>query len=85
MEPCRPVLWEAGISPRSDSSCVPETPLAGGGGGGMYDTGDPGPPCWKDAPEDGGAEKEEEEEVGKKGGWEGAEEDRHWLIGGCPG
>lgn len=53
----------------------------------MYDTGDPGPPCWKDAPEDGGAEKEEEEEeeVGKKGGWEGAEEDRHWLIGGCPG
>lgn len=38
----------------------------------MYDTGDPGPPCWKDAPEDGGAEKEEEaeeaeeEEVGKK-------------------
>lgn len=32
----------------------------------MYDTGDPGPPCWKDAPEDGGAEKEEEEEeVGK--------------------
>lgn len=52
----------------------------------MYDTGDPGPPCWKGAPEDGGAEKEEEEgAVGKKGGWEGGEEDRHWLMGGCPG
>lgn len=49
----------------------------------MYDTGDPGPPCWKDAPEDGGAEKEDE--AGKKGGREGGEEDRPWLAGGCPG
>lgn len=47
----------------------------------MYDRGDPGPPCWKDSPEDGAAEKEDEEEVGKKGG----EEDGHWLMGGCPG
>ena len=47
----------------SESCCVPGTPF---GGGGMYDTGDPGPPCWKDAPEDGGVEKEEEA-FGKKG------------------
>lgn len=50
----------------------------------MYDTGDPGPPCWKDAPQDEGGEKEEDAD-GKKGGWEGAEEERHWLLGGCPG
>lgn len=51
----------------------------------MYDTGDPGPPCWKDAPQDEGGGKEEEDADGKKGGWEGGEEERHWLKGGCPG
>lgn len=68
------------------SGCVPEAPV--GGGGGMYEAGDPGPPCWnwKDAPEDrGGGEKEEEDTVGRKGGWEGGADDRGWLMGGGPG
>lgn len=47
----------------------------------MYDPGDPGPLCWKDSPESCEAEKEDEED-GKKGEWEKAEEDGHWLKGG---
>lgn len=41
-EACRPVLRKAGVGPGLEPCCVPETPH---GGGGMYDTGDPGPPC----------------------------------------
>lgn len=67
-ESLAPVPW--GSSVCSSSNFVPETPP--GGRGGAEDPGEPGTPCWKDAPE-------EEEEVGNKGGKEEEESGRHWV------
>lgn len=61
-DPVTPVLPEAG------SGCVPEDPV--GGSGGMYEAGEPGPPCWKDAPDDSG------------GGEKGGAEDTGWPMEG---